>query len=162
MPNRELDISVADRDRPSSHGKLFGEVLAEIAAEGRKHATAFSFEMCLTCAFREGCMTNQCTATGIMALNCIVGIDPDDFACHHGMKDGAPTKLCAGYLAAKLAPFEFTREALIRMMARLDGFEGPDQVRADYDAWRASIDPEGKMDAYQLARAYAGRADAKA
>lgn len=35
----------------------------------------------------------------------------------------------------------------------------PDPVREDYLSWLASIDPAGKLDVYQIARAYALRGD---
>ena len=38
------------------------------------------------------------------------------------------------------------------MSKRLDEMSGPDDVREEFDRWRAGVDPEGKMDCYQLAR----------
>lgn len=146
---------MTERERPSKHGKILGQALALIAMAGRKDSPAPLPEMCLTCAFREGCMTNQMTATGIVALNCVLGIDKDRFACHHGMKEGQPSKLCVGYMAARLAPHSFTKEVLVELGKDLDALAGPDEVRAAFDAWLAEIDPHGKLDDYQLARAHA-------
>lgn len=72
------------------------------------------------------------------------------------MKDGEPTRLCAGFIAAKLAPFSFAQDVLVDLNRRLNAQEGPDQVRAAFDAWLAEVDPERKMNDYQLARVHAG------
>lgn len=149
---------MSERERPSLHGKILGEALALLAAAGRKDAPMEIPEGCLTCAFRPGCMTNQMAATGKTALDCVLGIDPDRFACHHGMKDGQPSKLCVGYIAATLAPWSFTKEVLAAVKVDLDAMpDGPDEIRAAFDAWHNEVDPERKMDDYQLARAYASR-----
>jgi hypothetical protein len=145
---------IKNADRPSRHGASLGAVLADLAEAGRA-ADPTVPEPCGTCAFRRGSMPNQMAGTGIVALNTILGIDTDDFACHHGMEDGEPTRLCAGYIAALLAPFSVTKEALIKLGSRLDDSSGPDEVRAAFDAWLAEVDPDGKMDVYQLGRAYA-------
>lgn len=142
---------MTERDRPSRHGAIFGEALADMAAAGREVNPTIP-EECATCAFRRGCMTNQMGGTGILALNCAINVDPDDFACHHGMKEGWPTKLCAGYLAATHAPFEVVRDILERTKQRLDAMEGPDCIREEFDAWWATVDPERKLDNYELGR----------
>lgn len=99
-------------------------------------------------------MTNQMAATGLQALNCVLGIDTDRFACHHGMIDGEPTKLCAGYVAALLAPFEATQVALEWLREALGSTSGPDEVRAEFDAWITQVDPQHLMDDYQRGRAF--------
>lgn len=142
---------MTDRDRPSEHGKLLGEALADLAKAGAVGTELLDL-MCATCAFREGCMTNQMAATGKDALDCVIGADDSDFGCHHGMKDGQPTKLCAGWLAAKRAPFPVLQSTLLTLAARLEGLTGEDAVRAEFDAWAAAADPDGKMDNYQWAR----------
>lgn len=119
----------AQPDRPSRHGALLGQALAEISDDGRALASEPLPDTCFTCAVRAGCMTNQMASTGLVALNCVLGIDEDPFACHHGMKDGEPTKLCAGYMAAKLASYEFVRTTLIHLNERLDAMAGPDEIR---------------------------------
>jgi len=150
--------------RPSRHGQYLGEVLVLLAREGRRLSDSPLPEPCITCAFRRGTLPNMTAGTGLTALNCVIGIDKSEFACHHGMKDGEPTKLCAGYAAALLAPFKDAREILAAMhqqLSRLDEQEKTvgyvDEVRADFDAWYERTDPDGKLDVYQLARAYAGR-----
>jgi len=100
-------------------------------------------------------MPNQMAATGLTALNIVLRIDSDDFACHHGMKDGNPTRLCAGYLHAKAAPFEMVKSEISAMKDRLADMSGPDEVRAAFDAWRARSDPSSTLDDYQLARLFA-------
>jgi hypothetical protein len=148
-----------DGDRPSRHGKILGEILSRLAAVGREAEPDLP-DSCLTCAFRAGCMPNQMAGTGVVALNCVLGIDKAAFACHHGMRDGEPTKLCVGYLAARLAPIELARAEMVKLHERLAGMSGPDEARADFDAWLTEIDPEGRMDVYDLGRAFAKRAHA--
>lgn len=148
---------MTDRERPSKHGAILGDALALLAVAGRKDAPMELPECCLTCAFRPGAMPNEMAATGKIALDCVLGIDTDRFACHHGMKDGEPKKLCVGYIAAVLAPWSFTTKVLAAVKEALDKMQGPDEVRATFDAWHDAVDPERKMDDYQLARAYAVR-----
>lgn len=145
---------IATADRPSRHGALLGEALAKIADAGRK-ANPGVPDPCLTCAFRLGSMPNQMAGTGKIALDCVTGADPDDFACHHGMDENWPTRLCAGYAAARLAPFDVAREALADLVKKLNAAAGDDEIRARFDAWLAEVDPDGDLDVYQLGRRYA-------
>jgi hypothetical protein len=147
--------------RPSKHGAILGDALALLASAGRKDAPMEIPECCLTCAFRPGTLPNATAETGKMALDCVLGIDKDRFACHHGMKEGEPQRLCAGYVAAVLAPWSFTKEVISAVHADLGKIKDgdADEVRADFDAWLADTDPKGEMDVYQLARAYASRKD---
>src|SRR5262249_37877034 len=125
------------------------------ASIGRELAATDIPEMCLTCAFREGCMTNKMAATGIVALNCVLGVDKDAFACHHGMRDGQPSRLCAGYLAAKHVPSSAAKELLSDIYQTLVTQGGPDTEREAFNAWLDEVDPHRVMDDYQLARLYA-------
>lgn len=145
-----------DRERPSQHGAALGKALALIERAGRQDAPELP-EMCSTCAFREGCMTNQMAATGTVALNCVLGIDKDRFACHHGMKDGQPKKLCAGYIAASLAPYSFTQKVVEALAKDLGTLPAHDEVREAFDAWIAEVDPGDQMDDYARAREYEKR-----
>jgi hypothetical protein len=149
--------------KPSSYGAILGDALALIAAAGRKDLPegASLGDACLTCAFREGTLPNRMGGTAKQALDCVLGIDRDRFACHHGMKDGEPKRLCAGYLAAMIAPFSFVKEVLASAHKDLAAFNDSDAdpVRDDYVRWLSMIDPDGKMDVYQIARAYALRDD---
>jgi hypothetical protein len=70
----------ADGDRPSLHGKMLGKALALMADLGRRDAPMPIPDQCLTCAFLEGSMPNQTAGTGMIALNCVLRIDPDRFA----------------------------------------------------------------------------------
>lgn len=138
---------------------MLGEVLALLADIGRRDAPFPIPEACLTCAFRRGTSPNQSAGTGKMALDCVLGIDRDRFACHHGMKEGEPSKLCVGYVAARLAPFSQVKEILAAFYDELVEIgDGPDEVRAAFDAWIDRADPERKMDVYEAARAYARHA----
>lgn len=153
----------SDQDRPSSHGRILGSALALIARAGRKDFPVDLPDACLTCAFREGSQPNQSAGTGMLALNCVLGIDKDRFACHHGMKDGHPAKICVGYIAARLAPWSFTKEVLLAMQAELDRIDGShDEVRAAFDVWWGDADPKRELDVYQQARAFALRSQRSA
>lgn len=147
-------------DRPSVQGEMLGYVLAKIAEVGRTGAGGVLPDMCLTCAFREGSLANLSAGTGSTALDCIMDSDnAGPFSCHHGMKDGEPTKMCVGYIAAKLAPFQFVKEMLAAMMADLAELDESaiDQITVGFDRWRAEIDRENTMDLYALGRAWAKR-----
>jgi len=157
------DASWKDSDKPTSYGAILGDALALIAAAGRKDLPIGMAipDTCLTCAFREGTLPNRMGGTVKQALDCVLTIDRDRFACHHGMKDGEPRRLCAGYLAAMIAPFSFVKEVIASAYKDLDDFDAdaPDPVGDDYVRWLSAIDPDGKMDVYQIARAYALRDD---
>jgi len=142
-----------DRDRPSAHGKLAGKAIALLESAGRREMPGLP-EGCATCAFREGCMTNMMAGTTLVALKCALGQDADRFACHHGMKDGQPKKLCAGYVAAILASHTLKEQVVLAMVEDLACLPEHDQVRADFDAWIAEVDPAGTMDDYERARWY--------
>jgi hypothetical protein len=141
---------------------MLGEALVLLAREGRKASTEPLPEPCLTCAFRSGTIANMTANTALDAFNCSVGAIDAEFACHHGMEDGRPTRRCAGYEAALLAPFERMKEIVQPLHDLLIKMEdgGPDAIRADFDAWYAATDPDGLMDIYQLSRAYARRTTA--
>lgn len=146
------------REQPSRHGALLGEMLSALEQAGRREAGVPLPDMCATCAFLPGSMTSQMAATGIEAMNILAGADKDRFACHHGMKDGQPQKLCAGYIAASLAPFSYVKAGVEWLDARLaETADQPDEVRAAYQIWLAHEDPAGLLNDYQLARLYAKR-----
>lgn len=143
------------RERPSRHGAILGKALAALVEAGREIEPNIP-PACATCAFREGTMPNQMAATGIVALKCVTGADPDDFACHYGMAEGWPTKLCAGYHAAIRAPAEVRIRIVEKVaadVAEIDDSDDP--IREAFELWHADIDPDGLMDDYQLARAFA-------
>lgn len=150
-------MSVINGDRPTKHGSLLGEALALIADLGERYSPIPMGERCSTCAFRKGSVPNQSAGTGMIALNCVLGIDRDRFACHHGMKDGEPKRICVGYMAAILAPFSQVKEVLVFMHENLGKDDGEDDVREAFDKWLHDFDPKGKLDVYQVARAYQKR-----
>lgn len=144
-------------DHPSKHGALLGSALALIAEAGRRDFPGELPPMCATCAFRESSLPNQSAGTGKIALDCILGIDKDRFGCHHGMKEGQPKRLCVGYIAAHIAPFSFVKEVLTAMNQELATMKDsdPDPISDAFEAWAITVDPDRKMDVYQLARAWA-------
>lgn len=155
-----MSDKVIDGDRPSAHGKILGEALALLADVGERDSPVPLGERCATCAFRKGSTPNMSAGTGLLAFNCALGIDKDRFACHHGMKDGEPSKICVGYIAARLAPFSALKEILAVLgeeMAKGQQDGDLDPVREAFDAWLMEADPGGKMDVYQVARAWLRR-----
>lgn len=150
---------VIEGDRPSKHGSILGEALALIADLGGRDSPVSLGERCATCAFRKGSVPNQTAGTGTIALNCVLGVDRDRFACHHGMKDGQPNRICVGYIAARLAPFSSVKEVMAVLMGEISKVDdGADPIRESFDAWLHEVDPSGSMDVYQVARAYLRRA----
>lgn len=153
---------IGKRDGPSRHGVILGQALIALADAGRAADPTCDHEMCATCAYRPDCMTNQMAGTGLVAIKCAIGVDPDPFGCHHGMKGGRPTKLCAGHFAAQRAPFDMMKAITADLARKLGALSGPDEVRAAYDAWIAEIDPHGVMDDYARGRAYLRRSAIRA
>lgn len=141
------------RERPSTHGAIVGEALTAIATS---ITGKLPEDCCATCAFRPGCMTNQMASTALVAFKCAVGADSSAFACHHGMKDGEPTKVCAGWLASQLVDFDVVKEITGRMAQALSARrEGdPDPIREAFDAWIEQVDPTGTLNDYQRGRLY--------
>lgn len=153
---------MSDRERPSAHGAIVGETMAQIAQEGRERLTEQGVDvpdLCMTCAFREGCMTNMMAGTLVHAMKIVAGTDDSPFGCHHGLDDnGMPTKYCVGYITAKAASRDVVEEAYRRMGARLDDrmkTDAPDLVREAFDLWVKNVDPNDELDDYQRARLYA-------
>jgi hypothetical protein len=144
------------KDKPSLHGKMLGEALAAMADLGRRDAPMVIPPCCGTCAFRRGAMPNLMAGTGKLALDCVLGIDRDRFACHHDMKNGEPKRICFGYVAALLAPYSEVREIITALYEQLRGVDNTaDQVSAAFDTWLEGAAPERRMDVYELARQYA-------
>lgn len=146
-----------DRAVPSLHGRALGVELARLA-DSQVAAHPDIDERCLTCAFREGTMTNSMAPTLLEAVNCVVGIDDAMFGCHHGLKDGKPTKICAGYVLCMMAPAKERLAAVERAHHALKalGINDDDKTHdQDFLAWQHGHDPDRQLDDYQLARAYA-------
>ncbi len=148
---------VVDPDRPSQHGAVVGRVITELERIGRETLPDLPLA-CLTCAFREGSAPNQMASTAMVAFKCATGADRGPFGCHHGMHDGLPAKLCAGYFAAQHAmrtQFARAKELILGMSDSLAELPAHDSIREAFDAWWNEVDPDRTMDAYQFARAYA-------
>jgi hypothetical protein len=79
---------------------------------GRCVAQAFpdAPPMCNDCAFREGSDPNGSVETTMAVVKCLMEDEP--FYCHHGVVEGEPKRLCAGfsalYVAGKVAEEEPT------------------------------------------------------
>lgn len=102
-------------------------------------------------------MPNESAGTGKIALDCVLGIDNDCFACHHGMKDGQPKKICVGYAAALLAPWPEVMAIVSAFADELSNVDDAalDPVREAFDSWLIDADPKKRMDVYEAARVYA-------
>lgn len=141
------------RERPSRHGAVVGAALSEIERTGRGQAPEAP-AMCATCAFREGCMTNQMASTVLVAFKCAIGADPALFACHHGLIDGEPTRPCGGWVASLAAPFDEVKRIAAKMQAELAEPTDRDLIREVFDAWVAKVDPENTLNDYERGRLY--------
>ena len=143
------------RGGPSAHGAMLGKALARIAdagAEVIRRSGNCPPEPCRCCAFREGTMPNMAAQTVSDALSCL--LTDSEFGCHHGLDEsGEPTRRCAGYIRATFAPFDQMKAAIgdanQEMASIVDGVLDP--VRADYQAWLETADPENALDDYQRA-----------
>lgn len=144
------------REHPSRHGAIVGHALAQLEQAGRAAADAELPPMCATCAFRPGCMTNLMAATVLEAFKCAVGADDSLFVCHHGMTDGEPSRVCAGWVAAQLAEFETVKAICGQVAGGLANLheDGPDPIREAFDLWISTVDPDGKLDDYQRGRLF--------
>lgn len=142
-----------ERERPSTHGAIVGAALTRIA---ESVTGSLPEDCCATCAFRPETMTNQMASTVLTAFKCVVGTDPSVFACHHGMTDGEPSKVCAGWLACEAAEFETVKAVVGDMVDALAKIsEGdPDPIREAFDRWIAAVDPDGSLNDYQRGRLY--------
>jgi len=140
-----------DFDRPSMHGKILGDFLADLATRGQAIDPEIP-DPCATCAFIKGTAPNMTAGTGSMALDCTLGTDTDRFACHHGMQDGQPTKVCNGYLAAQRALRDESTWQKIHPIKSDD----PDEIRAAFDVWYLEYQANGGSgdDIYKIARDY--------
>lgn len=79
---------------PCEEGRALGRELARLAAPAIERAAAIP---CASCAFKEGTVPNGCLETVNGAMECAMG--GKIFWCHHGMKDGSPTRVCRGWRA---------------------------------------------------------------
>lgn len=145
----------APRGGPSQHGAALGQALADLAEAGTSDA-----EPCICCAYRRGSMPNQAASTVSAALSCLTS--DDQFYCHHALDpDGNPTRRCAGFERATMAiehDFSAFKRAMGKALAGVDAVAGrPDAVRADYEQWLLTADPDNRLDDYQRAALFARR-----
>jgi hypothetical protein len=93
--------------------------------------------------------------TMIDAMNVLAGVDGDAFGCHHGMEDGQPRKACINWqIAAERASRDELLAAIQTVAMPMDDAPENDPVGQYVAKWAAEVDPERKMDAYQLARVW--------
>lgn len=90
--------------------------------------------------------------TMIDAMNVLAGIDGDAFGCHHGMKEGQPIKACAQWHIAQRASRNELGDAIKAVIIPPNDEPENDPVGQYVAKWAAEVDPEMKMDGYQLAR----------
>lgn len=104
---------------PSDHGRILGSALADVADKlAPLHPNVP--ERCKTCAFRHGTIPNAMAGTLMEALNCTLGIDPNPFGCHHTLKDGKPTSLCAGYFLVSEFGFDDVKAVMPSVVEKLN------------------------------------------
>jgi len=110
--------------QPSAHGRILGAAFARIADEMEPKCPTVP-DRCKTCAFRHGTIPSGMAGTLVQALHCVIGTDPAPFCCHQSLKDGRPTMLCAGYMLAKMAPFERVKDEICVALSELDARREP-------------------------------------
>lgn len=91
-------LETATINAPTPEGAELGRHLARFADQ-EEAAHPDAPKRCGDCAFRAGTLPNQCPQTLMDAVKCTMEGEP--FHCHLGMRDGEPTRLCAGYLLMK-------------------------------------------------------------
>jgi hypothetical protein len=115
--------------QPSEHGRILGTQLAWVADVMAAQRVDVP-DRCKTCAFRAGTIPSRMAGTLAQALNCVAGLDPSPFMCHHSLRGGEPTQLCAGYVLAKSAPIELLHRALTRATLQLVELPKKNEVTA--------------------------------
>lgn len=91
--------------------------------------------------------------TMIDAMNVLAGVDGDAFGCHHGMTEGQPVKACINWqIAAERASRDELFAAIKSVIIPPDDEPENDPVGQYVAKWAAEVDPEQKLDSYQLAR----------
>lgn len=88
-------LETAAVNLPTPEGAELGRHLARFADQ-EEAKFADPPKRCHDCAFRAGTIPNGCEQTLMDAVKCTFEGEP--FYCHNGMRDGEPTRLCAGYL----------------------------------------------------------------
>ena len=94
-------------NRPTEKGRRMGRELVRLWKAAMRaalvnapaEALAAVPDRCKTCAFREGTHPNGCEETVMDAVKCVLEKVP--FSCHQELKDGKPTKLCAGWIVTQ-------------------------------------------------------------
>ena len=109
VPNRPTDLG---RDAGKQVARLWRASMRSALMQAPEAVAAIP-DRCRTCAFREGTVPNGCEETVMDAIKCVIEKVP--FMCHHDMKNGKPTKMCAGWIvtqradqAAGKAPWDWT------------------------------------------------------
>lgn len=105
--------------KTSQHGRILGSAFADIADKLAPLHPEVP-DRCKTCAYRHGTIPNAMAGTLVEALNCTLGIDPNPFGCHHTLKDGKPTELCAGYFLLSVFGVEEVKAVLPSVVEQLD------------------------------------------
>lgn len=89
---------------PCEVGEAVGEIIARLADESEARMRAHDMSpppRCGDCAFRRGSLPNRCLPTVANALKSVIEGEP--FFCHHGLDaNGEATRVCAGWIAARL------------------------------------------------------------
>lgn len=133
----------------STGAARLGAALADVATRHRRPGDP---DPCGTCGLKKGTLPNMAGRTMIDAMHVLAGIDGDAFGCHHGMKEGEPTRPCAMWLAARRASRDELQAALGSVLIPLDDLPENDPVGVYVTTWADQHDPERKLDTYQLAR----------
>lgn len=103
----EIKREVKNTSLITAEGARLGKLMAQLADTGfemLQGADGFKDDRCVSCAFREGTVPNGCPETQLEVFDCVMN-DKAAFACHC-VQAGGERKLCAGWVAAKMARTE--------------------------------------------------------
>lgn len=134
----------------STGAARLGAALADLA---EKHRQPGDPSPCATCGLKKGTLPNMAGQTMIDAMHVLVG-NHDAFCCHRGLTNDAdePTHICVNYLIATRASRDELLAAIKSVVIPPNDDPENDPVGQYVMKWAAEVDPDGKMDAYQLAR----------
>jgi hypothetical protein len=118
-----------------------------------RHRRPDDTDPCASCGLKKGTLANMSGQTMIDAMNVLARVDGDAFGCHHGRTaDGQPRRACAQWYIARRASKDEVLAAIQSVALPVDDAPENDPVGQYVAKWAAEVDPDGTMDAYQLAR----------
>ena len=144
------------RSVPSEHGKLLGDILADLYDD---YKSSEDPSPCKGCAFKRNSWANMSAATGLEAFKTSLGLYPEPtiFGCHHGMVAGQPTRLCEGFTVAIRVRSDRDKMQNLcgQLVAALADIGEPSEIVQSANTFIAKHDPDDELDDYERAKAWA-------